>query len=106
MNVIGVLSCLRCGGVLEAVSVGQIIAGREGSVIMRCRDCTFEHQYMVRLLPVMQNVDPTKYGRLAPAACGTDSGYFRHRRLEQDPCTLCKTAHAAAERMRLGRKNR
>lgn len=33
------------------------------------------------------------------AACGTDSGYYRHRRiLREEACDDCKAAHAAAER--------
>lgn len=34
-----------------------------------------------------------------PAKCGTDSGYYRHRRtLKEEPCDACKAAHAAAIR--------
>jgi hypothetical protein len=30
------------------------------------------------------------------AQCGTDSGYYRHRRkLNEEPCDACKAAHAA-----------
>jgi WhiB family redox-sensing transcriptional regulator len=36
-----------------------------------------------------------KRARAAIAACGTDSGYFRHRRLGQTPCDACKAAHTA-----------
>lgn len=34
------------------------------------------------------------------AACGTDSGYYRHRRQRQQPCERCKSAHAAAHARR------
>lgn len=35
------------------------------------------------------------------ALCGTDSGYFRHRRqLHEPPCDACRLAHAAAEKAR------
>lgn len=34
-----------------------------------------------------------------PAKCGTDAGYFRHRRTNhEEPCDDCRTAHAAATR--------
>lgn len=35
-------------------------------------------------------------GRRA-AACGTDSGYRRHRRAGEDACDGCRAAHAAAQ---------
>lgn len=28
------------------------------------------------------------------ASCGTDSGYRRHTRLNEEPCTHCKAAHS------------
>lgn len=48
----------------------------------------------------------TQYRRNArEAVCGTDSGYFRHRRkLNEPPCYECTRAHAAAERDRVARK--
>lgn len=33
-----------------------------------------------------------------PAACGTDSGYFRHRRSDEEACDPCKAAHAAVDK--------
>lgn len=38
------------------------------------------------------------------AACGTDSGYFRHRRLAETPCDGCRAAHAASDKVRRTRK--
>lgn len=39
------------------------------------------------------------------AKCGTDGGYYRHRRsLREDPCDDCRAAHAAAEKARSQRK--
>ena len=36
-----------------------------------------------------------------PAKCGTDAGYYRHRRkLREDACSDCKAAHTSAERRR------
>lgn len=35
-----------------------------------------------------------------PAACGTDSGYSRHRRHMEDPCDDCAEAHRTANRLR------
>ena len=30
------------------------------------------------------------------SGCGTDAGYFRHRKLKEEQCQPCKDAHAAA----------
>lgn len=39
------------------------------------------------------------------AECGTDGGYYRHRRtLKEKPCNACKTAHSQAERDRAVRR--
>lgn len=39
---------------------------------------------------------PRKRGK-GPADCGTDAGYYRHRRTLKEPaCDACKTAHSAA----------
>lgn len=41
----------------------------------------------------------------AVAACGTDSGYYRHlRQLKDTPCADCRAAHSVAEVARLKRK--
>lgn len=45
-------------------------------------------------VPVKPKVRP-------PARCGTDGGYYRHRRtLREEACTACQEAHAATERDR------
>lgn len=37
--------------------------------------------------------------------CGTDGGYYHHRRIQKnDACTACKQAHAAAEADRKRRR--
>lgn len=38
--------------------------------------------------------------RRVVAECGTDSGYFSHRRRNEDPCTQCRLAHNEANRGR------
>lgn len=38
----------------------------------------------------------TRAVRARVALCGTDSGYYRHRRERETPCDACKAAHAAA----------
>lgn len=39
------------------------------------------------------------------AACGTDGGYYRHRRTLKEPaCTDCKAAHRVAEAARQARR--
>ena len=41
------------------------------------------------------------------AQCGTDSGYYRHRRTLHEPaCDACRMAHAAAEKRRRNRTRR
>lgn len=41
------------------------------------------------------------------AECGTDSGYYRHRRALHEPaCDDCKAAHRAAENARYWRRRR
>ncbi len=42
--------------------------------------------------------------RARKAVCGTDSGYYRHRRNAEDPCDPCKAGHAAAEAERVARR--
>ncbi len=45
--------------------------------------------------------------RRAPVAeCGTESGYYRHRRLNEPTCAACKAAHTAAEADRQVKANR
>lgn len=40
------------------------------------------------------------------ALCGTDGGYFRHRRtLKEDACEACKLAHRVAEQIRRQNRN-
>lgn len=46
-----------------------------------------------------------KRNRAPVAECGTDSGYYRHRRtLGEDACDECKHAHTKAETLRLKRR--
>ena len=46
-------------------------------------------------------------GGRKPAACGTDSGYFRHiRKFNEEPCQACKTAHTEIQKVRNARRMR
>ena len=46
----------------------------------------------------------TPAGMRGAAQCGTDSGYYRHRRTLHEPaCDACRMAHAAAEKQRRNR---
>lgn len=43
--------------------------------------------------------------RRATALCGTDGGYYRHRRTLNEPaCDECKLAHRVAEQIRVAKK--
>lgn len=47
---------------------------------------------------------PRKPTRGEPS-CGTESGYYHHRRItETEPCRACKAAHTAADRARYARR--
>ena len=89
--------CPRCGSPCAVVTVGQVVAGRELSAIVRCTSCppsTAEWQVMVRMTPV--NERATIAGR-PPAVCGTDTGYYRHvRQLHESACIACLSAHSAS----------
>lgn len=39
-----------------------------------------------------------------PAACGTDSGYYRHRREHSATCAECRAAHSAATAVRAAKR--
>lgn len=39
-------------------------------------------------------------GTRSPARCGTEAGYYRHRRDDNKPCDECTTAHRVATRAR------
>jgi WhiB family redox-sensing transcriptional regulator len=41
---------------------------------------------------------PKQRLRAAAAICGTDSGYYRHRRNREATCAACRAAHADAAR--------
>jgi len=45
-------------------------------------------------------------GTRPPAACGTEGGWDRHRRLGIPACGPCTEAHARAERLRRARRQR
>lgn len=47
---------------------------------------------------------PRKSTRSEPS-CGTESGYYHHRRITKtDACPACKAAHTAADRARYARR--
>jgi hypothetical protein len=45
-----------------------------------------------------------KFADYEPAPCGTERGYWRHRREGTPRCQPCKTAHTDAERLRIMRR--
>jgi hypothetical protein len=101
--VLAVVSCLYCGGGLRTVTVGRIIAHREGRVVVQCSECNNEFLYQARLDPVRE-VDLASRQRRAVAVCGSDGGYYRHLRLGQETCQACRDAHAAKDRERVARR--
>ena len=104
MNVLAELACLRDGTRLVPVAEGRILAGREGSVILRCTSCGYEHHLYVSLSLVGENVDTFISTNRRAAVCGTESGYSRHRANGTPPCELCATAHREGNRRRAKRE--
>lgn len=103
-DMLAVIGCLRCGAELEAITIGRVICQREGSAILACSDCHYEHHLRVTLGPLYEQLDTSLLQKRRAAVCGTDSGYFRHRRLGERPCVSCTQAHAEADRARFRRR--
>ena len=51
-----------------------------------------------RTTPRRPYIEPPAPATAEPAACGTNNGYHRHRRLDEPACDDCKAAHADAAR--------
>lgn len=65
-------------------------------------------EQLARLLDTRQRVDneiEQLRREINGVVCGTDSMYYHHRRVRNEPaCDECRRAHAAAERRRKTRK--
>lgn len=51
-------------------------------------------------LKQLANIARTADAPRKTATCGTDSGYYRHRRRSEEPCRGCRRAHADDVRAR------
>ena len=100
MSVLADMTCLRDGAPLEHVVTGRIIAGREGSIILRCTACGLDHHVRVTLSLVGENLDTMVSSHQPIAVCGTESGYSRHRNLGTETCEPCREAHREGNRRR------
>lgn len=86
--------CGACGGRCEIVAHGSPGTWRT-TAVAGCVDCGAEW-----LLTVEATAISGQRGPRRPAECGTDSGYYRHRRqLKDEPCDDCRRAHAEATRV-------
>lgn len=53
------------------------------------------------LPPLPDDQPQRRHSKPGEAICGTDAGYYRHRRKHKEPaCEACKEAHREAERAR------
>lgn len=95
--------CPRCGGDLALENQGQALT-RECASVVRCKSCKSPQTLLVRLLEMGHEPGIEGEGKLGVAMCGTDSGYNRHRVLQESTCQRCRDAHAASEHDRRGNK--
>ncbi len=98
------VTCPRCGGelALEAAGVPRC-DGREVQSIVYCGKCRQRSRLVVVLVAEIPERVPNETRRPV-AECGTDSGYYRHKRIEKkDACPACKAAHTAAESARVAK---
>lgn len=104
MNLLAVLSCEKCGGALRSVTVGRIIAGREGNTMWECTQCLSPYLVSVSMIPAFANLDTDQTTHRSVAACGTEGGYSRHRREGTHICEHCAAAHREANARRAKRR--
>lgn len=91
---IGML-CPRCGGGMNVENQGRTYP-RESCAIVRCIKCKAPQTLLVRLLEMGHEPGIEGEGKVHEALCGTDSGYNRHRVLNEPTCHRCREAHARA----------
>jgi hypothetical protein len=102
------LVCPRCGGPVQHRADGRS-TGLTTRAIAHCATCRDDWLIEVTLTSTrrISNLDadqPTTQRRVAE--CGTDAGYYRHRRTLNEPaCPACLDAHNAAARMRAATKS-
>ncbi|MHB1886910.1 MAG: hypothetical protein ACYCVV_18260 [Acidimicrobiales bacterium] len=98
------VTCPRCGGelALEAAGVPRC-DGREVQSIVYCQECRQRSRLVVVLVAEVPDRVPNETRRTV-AECGTDGGYYHHKRIEgEDACPACRAAHTAAESARVAK---
>jgi hypothetical protein len=91
--------CPACGGAVEHVtgSVPTPVLNTRSSAIVRCTDpvCGRSWELVVTLAAVGRTRPRGHHGDRAP--CGTERGWYRHMRDDEDPCADCKDARNRAK---------
>lgn len=92
-------ACVQCGGRAADWAYDNIDAS---ALIDPDRGVSYSlntSHYLPMCRTCHRRFDNAVAGR---AACGTDAGYYRHRRQDTEPCAGCKEAHTRSTRSRLG----
>ncbi len=89
------MTCPRCGQPMTLVNSATPLT-REWRAVMRCPHCRASQLLLVRLVEIGDHTPQPD--RKPQAECGTQAGYSRHRRHQEDPCDACRAGHAAHER--------
>ena len=89
----------------ERLAALYILQGRVERQIARIEaEIANEQRSLARVKEAARKANAT-VSRAKTAECGTDSGYYHHRRqLKEAACTACLVAHRLAERGRAERR--
>lgn len=84
------ITCPRCGGDLDFVTRTVPSSARQGAVV-RCATCRRDSIVTVELVLTFKPEDDE---------CGSEAGYWRHLRRNEDACQACSDERNACERER------
>ena len=88
--------CPRCGGDVERVT--QSKNGFGARIVAKCvgkRSCRYEFVVNLDVIYARTNEDGE------PTKCGTEGGFMRHKRANENACDQCRRAHVEAELIRV-----